>query len=178
MSNTAKRRVIKDLQHLEEDECSGVCVAPFPQNMMILHAVIQGPTDSEWEGGLYHLLIEFPHDYPLKPPSVRFLAKIFHPNSNSYRFHLYLILLAVYPDGRICLDVLSREWSTGYNLTGVLTSIQSLLSDPNEASPANTEASLLYKTDYNEYVRRVLRSVEESWTLPNLPHKLLDELNF
>lgn len=161
MSKVARRRVVKDLQRLEAEGRPGVCVAPFPHNMMLMHAIIQGPTDSEWEGGIFHLLIRFPSDYPLKPPNVRFLSKMFHPN--------------IYPDGRICLDILHRQWSTGYDLSAVLTSIQSLLSDPNESSPARMEASILYQENRNEYIRRVLKSVEESWSIPNLPDEWVDE---
>lgn len=45
----------------------------------------------------------------------------------------------------------------------VLTSIQSLLSDPNPASPANSEAAALYNQNRREYVRRIKECVEQSW---------------
>lgn len=44
-----------------------------------------------------------------------------------------------------------------------MTSIQSLLSDPNPNSPANSEASTLFESDRREYHRRVRMIVEESW---------------
>lgn len=33
-------------------------------------AVIFGPDDTEWEGGVFNLLMEFTEEYPLKPPKV------------------------------------------------------------------------------------------------------------
>ena len=39
----------------------------------------------------------------------------------------------------------------------------SLLNDPNTASPANVEASNLYKENRREYVKRVRETVEKSW---------------
>lgn len=39
----------------------------------------------------------------------------------------------------------------------------SLLNDPNTASPANVEASNLYKENKREYVKRVRETVEKSW---------------
>ena len=48
-------------------------------------------------------------------------------------------------------------------LGAILTSIQSLLSDPNPASPANMEASQLYERDRREYNKRVRAVVENSW---------------
>ena len=43
------------------------------------------------------------------------------------------------------------------------TSIQSLLNDPNTSSPANVEASNLYKDNWKEYSKRVKETVEKSW---------------
>lgn len=42
-------------------------------------------------------------------------------------------------------------------------SIQSLLNDPNNASPANVEAAGLHRENLKEYVKRVKETVEESW---------------
>ena len=101
------------------------------------------------EGGTFKLLIEFTEEYPIKPPQVRFLTKMFHPN--------------IYANGKICLDILQNQWSPIYDVAAVLTSIQSLLSDPNPASPANAEASQMYENDRREYNERVLEVVENSW---------------
>jgi Ubiquitin-conjugating enzyme len=48
-------------------------------------------------------------------------------------------------------------WTTTNN------SIQSLLNDPNNASPANVEAAGLHRENLKEYVKRVKETVEESW---------------
>ena len=55
------------------------------------NAVIFGPEGTEWEGGVFRLIMEFLEDYPNKPPKVKFLTKMFHPN--------------IYNDGSICLDI-------------------------------------------------------------------------
>lgn len=39
----------------------------------------------------------------------------------------------------------------------------SLLNDPNTSSPANVEASNLYKDNKREYIKRVRETVEKSW---------------
>ena len=56
---------------------------------------------------------------------------MFHPN--------------VYADGGICLDILQNRWSPTYDVSAILTSIQSLLDEPNPNSPANSVAAQLYQ---------------------------------
>ena len=66
----------------------------------------------------------------------RFVSKMFHPN--------------VYADGGICLDILQNRWSPTYDVSAILTSIQSLLDEPNPNSPANSVAAQLYQVvDYS-----------------------------
>ena len=48
------------------------------------------------QDGTFKLTIEFTEEYPNKPPTVRFVSKMFHPN--------------VYADGGICLDILQNRY--------------------------------------------------------------------
>ncbi len=38
------------------------------------------PKDTPFEDGTFKLTIEFTEEYPNKPPNVRFVSKMFHPN--------------------------------------------------------------------------------------------------
>ena len=100
-----------------------------------------------YEDGTFRLSLEFSEDYPNKPPVVKFLSKMFHPN--------------VYADGSICLDILQSNWSPTYDVSGILTSIQSLLDEPNPNSPANSLAAQLYQENRREYEKRVQKITEE-----------------
>ncbi|KAG2463845.1 UBE2A enzyme, partial [Polypterus senegalus] len=107
------------------------------------------PEGTPFEDGTFKLTIEFTEEYPNKPPTVRFVSKMFHPN--------------VYADGSICLDILQNRWSPTYDVSSILTSIQSLLDEPNPNSPANSQAAQLYQENKREYEKRVSAIVEQSW---------------
>ena len=49
------------------------------------------------------------------------------------------------------------------DIVALLTSIRSLLPDPNPESPANQEAAKLLGSNVREYRRRVQETVELSW---------------
>lgn len=48
-------------------------------------------------------------------------------------------------------------------MSAILTSIQSLLDEPNPNSPANSLAAQLYQENRREYEKRVVTIVEQSW---------------
>lgn len=73
------------------------------------------------------------------------------------------LVSAVYADGSICLDILQNRWSPTYDVSAILTSIQSLLDEPNPNSPANSLAAQLYQENRREYEKRVVTIVEQSW---------------
>jgi ubiquitin-conjugating enzyme E2 A len=125
-------------------------IANFPTfNNLSRNAVIIGPADTPFEDGTFRLVMQFEEQYPNKPPGVKFVSTMFHPN--------------VYGTGELCLDILQNRWSPTYDVAAILTSIQSLLNDPNISSPANVEASNLYKDNRREYTKRVRETVEKSW---------------
>jgi ubiquitin-conjugating enzyme E2 A len=61
------------------------------------------------------------------------------------------------------LDILQNRWSPTYDVSAILTSVQSLLHDPNPNSPANAEAARLFTDNKKEYMKRVKECVELSW---------------
>ncbi|KAI5420269.1 Ubiquitin-conjugating enzyme E2 2, variant 2, partial [Lathyrus oleraceus] len=58
----------------------GISGAPQDNNIMLWNAVIFGPDDTPWDGGTFKLTLQFTEDYPNKPPTVRFVSRMFHPN--------------------------------------------------------------------------------------------------
>ncbi|CAN4106843.1 unnamed protein product [Withania somnifera] len=110
-------------------------------NLFEWSVTIIGPQDTLYEGGFFNAIMSFPQNYPNSPPTVRFTTEIWHPN--------------VYSDGKVCISILhppgddpngyelaSERWSPVHTVESIVLSIISMLSSPNDESPANVEAAV------------------------------------
>ena len=133
----ALKRINKELQDLSKDPPANTSAGPVGDDLFHWQATLMGPADSPYTGGVYFLNIQFPADYPFKPPKVNFTTRIYHPNINS--------------NGGICLDILKDQWSPALTTSKVLLSICSLLTDPNPDDPLVPEIAHLFKTNRDKY---------------------------
>ena len=133
----AAQRISKELDNLTKDPPANCSAGPVGDDIFHWQATLMGPGESPFEGGVFFLDINFPTDYPYKPPRVTFATKIYHPNINS--------------SGGICLDILKDQWSPALTISKVLISICSLLDDPNPDDPLVPSIAELYKRDKAEY---------------------------
>ncbi|KAI6000822.1 ubiquitin-conjugating enzyme [Pisolithus albus] len=136
--------------------------APHEDNLRYFDVTIEGPDGSPFQNGVFRLELFLPEEYPMAPPKVRFLTKIYHPNIDKL--------------GRICLDILKGEghidrswfttlkdgldkWSPALQIRTVLLSIQALLSAPNPDDPLATDVAKHYKENEKDAQR-----VSREWT--------------
>lgn len=113
-----------------------LCFAqPKDQDKDLTHWIgyIDGPQQTPYAGGRFHLTIDFPSDYPFKPPQVQFTTPVYHPN--------------ISVKGVICLDILHSKWSPAMSIRVLLLSLSSLLTDPNLDHGLNHEALNCCLTD-------------------------------
>ncbi|WFD26767.1 E2 ubiquitin-conjugating enzyme [Malassezia nana] len=139
------KRIVKETERLMSDPAPGIVASPHEDNLRYFDVVMSGPAQSPFEGGSFKLELFLPEDYPMAPPRVRFLTRIYHPNIDKL--------------GRICLDILK--------VRTVLLSIQALLSAPNPDDPLANDVAEHYKTNEKAYVREPYVSAIETsreWT--------------
>ena len=140
------RRIQRELQDLIKDAPENCSAGPRGDNIYIWDALIIGPSDSPFAGGMFKLEINFPADYPFKPPKLVFLTKIYHPN--------------ISPSGSICLDILKDKWSPALTIAKVLLSVSSLLTDPNPNDPLVPDVATIYTNNRAKY-----DETAREWTL-------------
>lgn len=67
---------------LTKNPPDGITAGPVSEDDLLhWEAMIQGPEGTPFEGGVFPAELKFPADYPLAPPTMKFLGEIWHPNS-------------------------------------------------------------------------------------------------
>ena len=135
-------------------------IDPDPKNFLIWNIILIGPPDSIFEGGLIKCQFKFTLKYPIKPPEFMFISSFPHPN--------------IYPDGKVCISILhegkdqweyedvSERWNPSHSVNSVLLSVLSMITDPNFESPANIDASVMWRNDWNQYKKLIYGFVAKS----------------
>jgi ubiquitin-conjugating enzyme E2 D/E len=129
MSTT--KRLQAELKEIITNPPTNCSAGPIGDNLFEWQATIIGPEGSPYRGGIFYLKIDFPDNYPFKPPKIVFTTKIYHCNINS--------------NGAICLDILKNQWSPALTISKVLLSICSLMDDANPNDPLVHEIADLLK---------------------------------
>ncbi|KAK1537832.1 ubiquitin-conjugating enzyme E2-18 kDa, partial [Colletotrichum paranaense] len=160
--STAHRRLLQEYRALTNNPPEGITAGPVSEDDLLhWEALIQGPEGTPFEGGVFPAELKFPKDYPLAPPTMKFLVDMWHPN--------------IYPSGLVCISILhppgddpnhyehaSERWSPIQSVEKILISVMSMLAEPNDESPANVEAAKMWRERRTEYEQKVRDGVRRS----------------
>lgn len=96
-------------------------------------------TDSE--GGFFKCHLNFPKEYPHRPPKMKFLTEIWHPNIDKVG-NVCISILHEPGDDRYGYEKAAERWLPVHTVETILISVISMLADPNFESPANVDAAV------------------------------------
>jgi len=165
-SDNASLLLMKQLKDLTKNPVEGFSAGlKDDSNPYVWEIMIMGPPDTPYEGGFFQATMEFPRDYPNMPPKLKFERVgsecFYHPN--------------VYEDGRVCISILhppgedswgyesaSERWLPVHTVESILISVLSMISSPNDESPANVDCAALWRNDRKAFDKRVRKLVSRS----------------
>jgi ubiquitin-protein ligase len=136
-SPPAARRIMREIEEFMADHEDWMSLAVDGDSPDYLIAHIEGPPSTPYSAGVFQISIEFPTDYPYRPPKCRFLTEIYHPNIDA--------------TGEIGIDILNSRWSSCLTVETVLVSIISVLSSPIFEVPLVPEITETYLRDKNQH---------------------------
>lgn len=162
-SSSAALILGKQFKQMQKDkDIPGISCGLVDNNVFEWDVMLMIPDDcKDYGGGCFRARITFPTEYPHRPPKMRFQTPIYHPN--------------IYANGEVCISILhqpeedrygyesaSERWSPVQTPETILISVISMLSSPNDESPANVEAGKLWRDDPKEFRKRVRKCVRDS----------------
>ncbi|XP_054160579.1 ubiquitin-conjugating enzyme E2 G1-like [Oppia nitens] len=162
MASQSSLILYKQLNELKKNPVSGFSAGLVDDSNIYKWEVwIMGPPDTLYEGGLFKALLDFPKDFPQRPPKMKFITEIWHPN--------------IHTNGEVCISILhepgedsfgyekaNERWLPVHTVETILISVISMLSDPNDNSPANVDAAKQFRHDFNTFKKRVGQCVRKS----------------
>jgi len=144
ITSMAKKRLLKDVKDIIKKPLTehGIYYVHDEQNILRGYACILGPKDSLYANGAYFFRLDFPKDYPYKPPKLTYRT-----NDGITRFHPNL-----YRNGKVCLSILNtwkgEQWTSCQTIKTILLTLVSLFHN----KPLLCEPGLSEKhSDFNPY---------------------------
>jgi ubiquitin-protein ligase len=104
-TSVASKRLFQEYKHLTQDPPDGITAGPVEEDdLFVWEALIEGPEGTPYEGGIFPAELKFPKDYPLMPPTMKFLSDIWHPNGMLHphsSLHLLLSSTRLYTNRKL-----------------------------------------------------------------------------
>lgn len=110
----AYRRLTREYMNILKSPPPYIIAKPLESNILEWHYVITGPPDSPYQDGEYHGVLNFPSDYPYKPPSIKMIT----PNGRfKTNFRLCLSMSDYHP----------KTWNPAWSVSTILTGLLSFM---------------------------------------------------
>jgi ubiquitin-protein ligase len=135
------KRIAKEYQEISTDVPEGFAITlPSESSIHTWNVVLSPPESSPYHPGRFGLQLVLPTDYPFKPPVVKFVTRIYHPNVTNDSL------------GNICLGILKPDaWKPSTRIRAVLEALRNLLVEPQPDDPLEDRIAEEYKNDRPEF---------------------------
>ena len=92
--------------------------------------------------------MNFPPEYPFKPPKVLFKTKLYHPNISE--------------DGQVCLSIITAEnWKPATKATQILLALNSLFEEPETSGAVRPDVAEILAKNRDKFNATAQEYVEK-----------------
>jgi len=116
LSKASSKRIMAEIKQAASSRREGIHIFPAPDILNYWRALIDGPSGSPFEGGVFLLNVIIPENYPFSAPQIVFETPIYHCN--------------VSDSGKICLDVLQHAWDPSLSVMKALEAVRAMMTSP------------------------------------------------
>jgi len=98
------------------------------------------PECAPYNKGAFKIEINFPAEYPFKPPKITFKTKIYHPNIDE--------------KGQVCLPIIATEnWKPATKTDQVIQALVALVHDPEPDHPLRSDLAEEFTKDKKKFIK-------------------------
>jgi len=136
----ATRRLTRELSDLVEAKMSTLRNIESSDESLLLWTGLLVPEKAPYNKGAFRIEINFPAEYPFKPPKINFKTRIYHPNIDE--------------KGQVCLPIISTEnWKPATRTDQVVQALVDLINDPEPEHPLRAELAEEFLKDRKKFVK-------------------------
>ena len=137
----ATKRLQKELTDIRKSDIQKVFkeIRADESNILCWSGLIV-PESAPYNKGAFKIQIDFPIEYPFKPPKITFKTKIYHPNVDE--------------KGSVCLPIVGAEnWKPATKAEQVIQALVALINDPEPDHPLRAEIAEEFSKDKKKFLK-------------------------
>ncbi|GMR41666.1 hypothetical protein PMAYCL1PPCAC_11861, partial [Pristionchus mayeri] len=135
---SSSRRLQKELGDLKECGVKAYNTVEYDEQNLLHWVVTLLPDKEPYSKGAFRVSIDFPADYPFKPPKITFNTKIYHPNIDE--------------KGQVCLGIVSPDnWKPATRTEQVLMALLGLINEPEPDHPLRSDLAEEFLKDRKKF---------------------------
>eukprot|EP00095_Tigriopus_kingsejongensis_P006945 maker-scaffold1282_size50771-snap-gene-0.19 protein:Tk06945 transcript:maker-scaffold1282_size50771-snap-gene-0.19-mRNA-1 annotation:"ubiquitin-conjugating enzyme e2 l3" len=139
-SMAATRRLQKELQDIRKAGLKSFRDIQVDEQNILQWQGMLVPDSPPYSKGAFKIDIQFPAEYPFKPPKISFKTRIYHPNVDE--------------KGQVCLPIVSAEnWKPATKTDQVIQALVSLINEPEPDHPLRGDLAEEYLKDRKKFMK-------------------------
>lgn len=138
---SATRRLTRELAEIRQANLNCFTDIKVDESNILSWQGLIVPGNPPYDKGAFRVELNFPAEYPFKPPRVTFRTKIYHPNVDE--------------KGQVCLPIIQAEnWKPATRTDQVIQALVALVNDPEPEHPLRADIADEFQRDKKTFMKK------------------------